>query len=76
MRSTGGGLKVTTLHYTTPNGTWPGDAAKQRFGIRPDIVVNNPDGVEPGAANDGQLKAALAEIEAETQGKKANKAIQ
>ncbi|HEY9790907.1 MAG TPA: S41 family peptidase [Candidatus Obscuribacterales bacterium] len=73
---TGGATRITTLHYTSPNGTWPGDAAKHRYGIRPDIAVNNPDGVVPGSANDAQLKAALAEIEAETRGVKAKKAIQ
>lgn len=72
----GGATKFTMLHYTTPHGTWPGDAAKHRIGLRPDIIVNNPDGVEPGAADDAQLNAGLAEIESQLHGTKHKTVLQ
>lgn len=66
----GGAVKATELHYKTPMGTWPGNSFDKRYGLRPDIVVNNPDGVEPGAPNDAQLAAALSEINSQLKGVK------
>lgn len=52
-------LRVTTLHYFTPNGTWLGDAGiTVSTGITPDHVVKADKGLEIGTDNDNQLEAA------------------
>jgi C-terminal processing protease CtpA/Prc len=63
-----GAVIATELHYKTPRDTWPGNSFDKRYGLRPDIVVNNPDGVEPGSPDDAQLAAARAEIESQLKG--------
>ncbi|MBS1995807.1 MAG: PDZ domain-containing protein [Cyanobacteria bacterium SZAS LIN-2] len=56
----GGYLKVTSLHYLTPSGFWPGDADKNKFGIKEDIHIDNPEGAKPLSADDAQLSGAVA----------------
>lgn len=51
--------KVTQSHYTTPSGIWPGDAAKNKIGLQPDIKVAQPDNIEYGSPQDAQLNAAV-----------------
>ncbi len=45
----GGYLKVTSLHYLTPAGNWPGDADKHKNGLEPDFPATNLPNVEPQA---------------------------
>jgi carboxyl-terminal processing protease len=54
----GAGEVVTNMRYFTPSGFWPGDAAKNKFGLKPDIVVINPYGAIPLTVADAQLIAA------------------
>jgi carboxyl-terminal processing protease len=54
-----GWLKVTALHYLTPSGQWPGDADKNRYGLKPDLNVTNPDGAKFLSAQDTQLNTAV-----------------
>jgi carboxyl-terminal processing protease len=56
----GGYLKVTSLHYLTPSGIWPGDADKNKIGLKEDIHIDNPDGAQPLSADDAQLSGAVA----------------
>jgi carboxyl-terminal processing protease len=72
----GGGLSTTYSHYTTPAGTWPGDADRHRYGLRPDFVVPNKDGVVPGSPQDARLQAAIRELEEELRGHKHKKVLQ
>ena len=57
----GTNLRLTTLRYFTPNGTWLGDGqnSSQRFGIEPDIKVTMPSRGD----RDIQLERALAEFD-------------
>jgi len=57
----GSGIKLTTAKYLTA-----GEKAINEIGIDPDIVVENPDRITPGAAGDPQLEAALEQIETMT----------
>ncbi len=59
----GTGEKVTSLHYLTPSGLWPGDAYKHRIGIKPDIEVKNPVYAIPMSVDDRQLNAAVQFLE-------------
>ena len=52
-------LKITSLHYNTPSGLWPGDAGKNKIGIQPDIVVKQPEGAKLGSPEDLQLAEAV-----------------
>jgi C-terminal processing protease CtpA/Prc len=54
----GAGEVVTYMRYFTPSGLWPGDAAKHRYGLKPDVEVFNPYGAIPTTAADVQLIAA------------------
>jgi C-terminal processing protease CtpA/Prc len=54
----GAGEVVTNMRYFTPSGFWPGDAEKNKFGLKPDTVVINPYGAIPLTAADAQLIAA------------------
>ena len=57
----GTNLRLTTLRYFTPNGTWLGDGqnSSQRFCIEPDIKVTMPSRGD----RDIQLERALAEFD-------------
>ncbi len=57
--SSGGAIKMTTFHYFTPKGNWPGDAHHNRIGLKPDLLVPNPAPQYYGTAQDGQLNAAI-----------------
>ena len=57
--TTGGALKMTTFHYFTPNGNWPGDGHHRRIGLKPDLFVASPAPQFYGTAQDGQLNAAI-----------------
>jgi carboxyl-terminal processing protease len=59
----GTALKVTIGRYTTPSGLWPGDAGKNRIGLKPDIPVALP----PDSQTDTQLDAAKANLLARIQ---------
>lgn len=52
-------VKVTHSRYYTPKDVWLGDGHNERIGITPDILVDNPQGVEMGSANDVQLNRAI-----------------
>ncbi|MBU6451483.1 MAG: PDZ domain-containing protein [Cyanobacteria bacterium REEB67] len=56
----GGWLKVTGLHYLTPSGQWPGDADKNRIGLKADLNVTNPDGAKFLSPQDRQLNTAVS----------------
>jgi C-terminal peptidase prc len=64
----GAGFSVTDLHYFTPSGIWPGDAASEykagedpvnRHRLQPDFKVVNPDTAEVGTVTDVQLNEAI-----------------
>lgn len=55
----GGAVKMTTFHYFTPKGTWPGDGHHNRIGLKPDLYVANPVPNFYGTAQDGQMNAAI-----------------
>ncbi len=52
-------LRITTLRYFTPNGTWLGDGSAAHHGIAPDHVVAPGAGFKPNTATDNQLEFAL-----------------
>ncbi|MDZ4837882.1 MAG: S41 family peptidase [Candidatus Melainabacteria bacterium] len=52
-------LRVTTLRYFTPNGTWLGDGSSKHHGIDPDNVVVPGKGFKPLTESDNQLEFAL-----------------
>ncbi len=52
-------LRITTLRYFTPNGTWLGDGSAAHHGITPDHVVAPGAGFKPNTATDNQLDFAL-----------------
>jgi carboxyl-terminal processing protease len=54
----GAGEIVTNMRYYTPSGVCPGDAEKNKHGLKPDKVVENPYGAIPLTAADVQLIAA------------------
>lgn len=62
----GSSLQVTSFRIFTPDGHWAGDAQKNRFGIIPDMVVDNPEGVAIGSADDKQLEEAKKYLHALT----------
>jgi C-terminal peptidase prc len=55
----GGGIKMTTFHYFTPRGNWPGDGHHNRIGLQPNQFVPNPAPQYYGTAQDGQLNEAI-----------------
>lgn len=52
-------LRVTTLRYFTPNGTWLGDGSSAHHGIEPNNVVAPGKGFKPATETDNQLEFAL-----------------
>jgi len=52
-------LRVTTLRYFTPNGTWVGDGSAAHHGIEPQFEVKPGKAFRPGTATDNQLNFAL-----------------
>ena len=62
----GSWLKVTTFKYFTPNGTWVGDAASNKIGLTPNLVVPLAENAELNSAADNQLQAALAHLKQAT----------
>lgn len=50
---------VTVGRYFLKDGSWPGDAHNHRNPIKPDIVVDEPEGAQYYTASDLQLKASL-----------------
>lgn len=55
----GSWLNVTNFHYYTPNGTWVGDAANRRYGLKPDIESKMNPAIPYLSQRDTQLAAAL-----------------
>ncbi|MCA9814363.1 MAG: PDZ domain-containing protein [Cyanobacteria bacterium HKST-UBA01] len=62
----GSSLQVTAFRIFTPDGHWAGDAQKNRIGITPDMVIDNPDGATLGSADDKQLEEAKKYLHALT----------
>jgi carboxyl-terminal processing protease len=52
-------LRITTLRYFTPNGTWVGDGSAAHHGIEPNNVVVPGKAFRPGTSTDNQLEFAL-----------------
>jgi len=52
-------LRITTLRYFTPNGTWVGDGSAAHHGIEPHHTVVPGKGFRPGTPTDNQLDFAL-----------------
>lgn len=52
-------LRVTSLRYFTPNGTWLGDGSSKLHGIEPDNKVVPGKGFKPLTDSDNQLEFAL-----------------
>lgn len=52
-------LRITTLRYFTPNGTWVGDGNSAHHGIAPHHEVAPGKRFKPGTATDNQLQFAL-----------------
>ncbi|GAB4509544.1 MAG: hypothetical protein OHK0046_04750 [Anaerolineae bacterium] len=50
----GGGVRLTTARWLTPNGSWITDV-----GVTPDIIIEIPEGVELEPGQDPQLEGAL-----------------
>lgn len=59
--SSGVELHVTTLEYRLPSGRWIGDGDDERYGIVPDIVVENAVG-DDGTVQDYQLAYAVGHL--------------
>ena len=55
----GAAVETTCARYKTPSGKWPGDADKEKHGLKPDIELRNPKGSLVCSAQDMQLRAAL-----------------
>ncbi len=55
----GTALRVTTLRYFTPNGTWLGDGGTEHHGLDPHHVVTENPGMRMGTDSDNQLQKAL-----------------
>ncbi|NJL71638.1 MAG: PDZ domain-containing protein, partial [Candidatus Competibacteraceae bacterium] len=68
----GSWLKVTTFKYFTPNGTWVGDAASNKIGLTPHLVVPLEENAELNSSADNQLQAALDHLKIATAPKEAN----
>jgi len=58
-------LHITTLRFFTPHGAWLGDGGNsESHGIKPDIVVEADDEMQPGTRNDSQLRKAVKVLKA------------
>ncbi len=64
----GSWLEVTNKRYFTPSGQWLGDGANNRYGIKPQVIIDNAAGVFSGGVNDQQLNAAVNYIEKKISG--------
>jgi carboxyl-terminal processing protease len=68
-----GYLRVTSLHYLTPSGLWPGpgtgpDINHPEYGLKPDKQIENPAGVKKGSPDDVQLNTAVDILKNKLQG--------
>lgn len=55
--SNGGGVRITTARWITPDGEWVNET-----GIMPDVVVPTPENPPADLADDPQLQAAIEEL--------------
>lgn len=56
--SNGGGVRITTARWITPDGDWVNET-----GISPDVVVPSPETTPTDMADDVQLQAAIEELQ-------------
>lgn len=52
-------IKMTTFRFTSPDGTWPGDARTKKYGIKPDVNVYKGSWVKKGSEGDLQLNRGV-----------------
>ena len=52
-------FKMTTFRFTSPDGTWPGDARSKKYGITPDVDIYTGSWVKMGSDSDLQLKKGV-----------------
>ncbi len=55
--SNGGGVRITTARWITPDGEWVNET-----GIMPDVVIPSPENPPADLADDPQLQAAIEEL--------------
>ncbi|MFW6068159.1 MAG: S41 family peptidase [Chloroflexota bacterium] len=56
--SNGGGVRITTARWITPDGDWINET-----GIMPDVVVPSPESPPADLADDAQLQAAIEQLQ-------------
>lgn len=56
-------LRITSFRFYAPDGTWAGDAHKNKIGFQPDHFVEKADNFDPLTDDDNQLQFALELLE-------------
>lgn len=56
-------ISITTGRYFLNDGTWPGDAHKEKHPLQPNLLVIQPVGVMPYTVDDLQLNAAVRALD-------------
>lgn len=56
--SNGGGVRITTARWITPDGVWVNET-----GIMPDVVVHSPESPPADLSDDAQLQAAIEQLQ-------------